>query len=64
MATSSISKNFVIAGQEQVEMFVNAVEASANDRPVRTQVSARRIRGEAELRKFMEERKKTLDAQR
>lgn len=29
MATSSITKNFVISGKEQVEMFVNAIEESA-----------------------------------
>ena len=28
MATSSIKKNFVISGQKQVEMFVDAIEAS------------------------------------
>ena len=27
MATSSIKKNFVISGQKQVEMFVDAIEA-------------------------------------
>ena len=31
MATSSITKNFVISGQRQVEMFADAIEASAND---------------------------------
>ena len=30
MATSSITKNFVISGKQQVEMFADAVEASAN----------------------------------
>ena len=30
MATSSITKNFVISGQKQVEMFADAIEASAN----------------------------------
>ena len=29
MATSSITKNFVISGKKQVEMFVNAIEESA-----------------------------------
>ena len=29
MATSSITKNFVISGKEQVEMFINAIEESA-----------------------------------
>ncbi len=27
MATSSITKNFVISGQKQVEMFADAIEA-------------------------------------
>ena len=27
MATSSITKNFIISGQKQVEMFVDAIEA-------------------------------------
>ena len=64
MATSSITKNFVISGQRQVEMFADAIEASANNRPVRTPVSARQIKGEAELRKFMEKRKKMDVSQR
>ena len=55
MATSSITKNFVISGEEQVEMFVNAIEESAKNRPVRTPVAAKQIKGEAELRKFMKE---------
>ena len=44
MATSSITKNFIISGQKQVEMFVDAIENSANNRPVRTPVSARQIK--------------------
>ena len=55
MATSSITKNFVISGKEQVEMFVNAIEESARNRPERTPVAARKIKGEEELRKFMRE---------
>ena len=37
MATSSITKNFVISGQKQVEMFADAIEASFNffNRPER-----------------------------
>lgn len=64
MATSNITKDFIISGQKQVEMFANAIENSANNRPVRTPVSARQIKGEAELRKFMEKRKKTNVGQR
>ena len=48
MATSSITKNFVISGKEQVEMFVNAIEESAKNRPVCTPVAVKFIRGEDE----------------
>ena len=53
MATSSITKNFVISGKEQVEMFVNAIEESAKNRPVRTPVAVKFIKGEEELRELM-----------
>ncbi|NBI84912.1 hypothetical protein D3Z47_01345 [Lachnospiraceae bacterium] len=53
MATSSITKNFVISGREQVEMFVNAIEESAKNRPVHIPVAAREITDEAELVEFM-----------
>ena len=49
MATSSITKNFVISGKRQVEMFADAVEASANDRPVRIPVAARQLKGKDDL---------------
>ena len=58
MATSSITKNFVISGEKQVEMFADAIEASANDRPVRVPVAARFVRGEEELIEFMKKREK------
>jgi hypothetical protein len=54
MATSSITKNFVISGKEQVEKFADAIESSANNRPVRIPVSAREITDEEELIEFME----------
>lgn len=57
MATSSITKNFVISGKEQVEMFVNAIEESAKNRPVQISVAAREIKGENELRELMRLRK-------
>ncbi len=53
MATSSITKNFVISGKEQVEMFVNAIEESAKNRPVHIPVAARGITDEAKLVEFM-----------
>ena len=40
MATSSITKNFVISGQKQVEMFADAIEASANNPTPPVNVSA------------------------
>ena len=46
MATSSITKNFVISGEKQVEMFADAIEASAKDRLVRIPVAARFVKGE------------------
>lgn len=55
MATSSIKRNFVISGKDQVEMFVNAIEESAKNRPVRIPLAAKQIKGEIELRKFMKE---------
>lgn len=53
MATSSITKNFVISGKEQVEMFINAIEESAKNRPAHIPVAAREITDEAELVEFM-----------
>ncbi len=53
MATSSITKNFVISGKEQVEMFINAIEESAKNRPVNIPVAANEITDEAELVEFM-----------
>ena len=53
MATSSITKNFIISGKEQVEMFVNAIEESAKNRPVHIPVAASEITDEAELVEFM-----------
>ena len=53
MATSSITKNFVISGKEQVEMFVNAIEESAKNRPAHIPVAAKEIKGESELREMM-----------
>ena len=57
MATSSITKNFVISGREQVEMFVNAIEESAKNRPAHIPVAAKEIKRESELREMMRLRK-------
>lgn len=58
MATSSITKNFVISGKEQVEMFANAIEASANDNTPRVKVNANFLTDPVEIAKFMQKRKK------
>ena len=58
MATSSIAKNFVISGQKQVEMFADAIEASANDRTPRVPINVTYLRGADEIVKFMEKREK------
>ena len=54
-------KNFVISGREQVEMFVNAIDESAKNRPVRIPVAASEITDDTELMEFMRMRKKTND---
>lgn len=59
MATSSITKNFIISGQKQVEMFADAIEASANDRTPRVAVNVTYLQDTDNILKFMERRKKT-----
>ena len=58
MATSSITKNFVVSGKKQVEMFADAIEASANNRPTRVPVAARQLKGAEDLKNLMMMRKK------
>ncbi len=58
MATSSITKNFIILGQKQVE-FANTNEASANDRTPRVPINVTYLQGADDIIKFMEKRKKT-----
>lgn len=58
MATSSITKNFVISGQKQVEMFADAIEASANLPIPPINVSATFLTDPKDIAVFMEKRKK------
>ena len=61
MATSSITKNFVISGEKQVEKFANAIEESYQESLHRaTTPDLRRtyLRGSDEVKKFMARRKK------
>jgi len=62
MATSSITKNFVVSGKEQAELFVNAIEESYQESLHRVPAPDMRItylKGSAEVKKFMAKRKKT-----
>lgn len=61
MATSSITKNFVISGEKQVEKFANAIEESYQESLHRATTPDLRItylRGSDEVKKFMARRKK------
>lgn len=58
MATSSITKNFVISGKRQVEMFADAIESSANNRSPRIPVAATQLRGAEDIKNLMIKRKK------
>ena len=57
MATSSITKNFVVSGSQQVEIFANAVEESANETITPTKVKATKIQDVEALRNFIVQRK-------
>ena len=59
MATSSITKNFIISGQKQVEMFADVIEASASDRTPRVRIYVTYLQGADDIIKFMQKRKKT-----
>lgn len=61
MTISSIMKNFLNSREKQVEMFADAMEVSANDRPICVPVAVRFIKRESEPIEFMEKRKKRLD---
>ena len=62
MATSSITKNFIVSGEEQVEMFANAIEESYQESLHRVPTPDMRIthlRGSEEVKKKKKKRKKT-----
>lgn len=64
MATSSITKNFIVSGEKQVEMFANAIEESYQESLYRVPASDMRIthlRGSEEVKRFMKKRKKAND---
>ncbi|MBR1743316.1 MAG: hypothetical protein IJ733_15880 [Lachnospiraceae bacterium] len=62
MATSSITKNFIISGEDQVEMFANAIEESYQEslhRPPAPDMKITYLDSAEEIKKFMEKRKRT-----
>jgi len=62
MATSSITKNFVVSGSKQVEMFANAIEESYQEslrRAPAPDLKITHLRGAEDIKKFMAKRKKT-----
>ena len=64
MAASSITKNFVVSGTKQVEIFANAIEESYQESLYRAPASDLKIthlRGSEEVKKFMAKRKKETD---
>ncbi len=62
MATSSITKNFIVSGEKQVEMFADAIEESYQESLYRAPTPDMRIthlHGSEEVKRFMKQRKKT-----
>lgn len=61
MATSSITKNFIISGNEQIEKFINAVDdsnkESLNENKSKN-IKVQYLQGAEELKKFILKRKK------
>ena len=62
MATSSITKNFIVSGEKQVESFADAIEESYQEslkRPKDTNsIKYRELRDPDEIEKLMEKWKK------
>ena len=56
MATSSITRNFVITGKDKVEAFANALEESANAFVPERKVSARQLTDPDEIKALMMKR--------
>lgn len=61
MATSSITKNFIVYGDKQAEMFANAIEESYQGslhRASTPDMKITHLRGSEQIKEFMEKRKK------
>ncbi|MBR1553571.1 MAG: hypothetical protein IJ631_06135 [Schwartzia sp.] len=63
MATSSITKNFVLSGAAEAEAFVAAMEASAADLGTRqSRMPVQRVEDTATLKKILRKRKEARGA--
>lgn len=56
MATSSITKNFVVYGEEQVEIFANAIEESANAEKQKINIPVTFVKGSEAVAEILEKR--------
>ena len=59
MEASSITKNFIVSGAKQVEIFANAIEESYQEslhRAPATDLKITHLRGAEEVKKFMAKR--------
>ena len=64
MATSSVTKNFVVSGEEQVEKFANAIEESYQEslhKKTKMDMRITHLRTSEEIKAFMKKRKE-MDA--
>ena len=62
MATSSITKNFVVSGNAQAEIFAKAIEESYQEslrRETTPNIKVTHLRGADAIKSFTEKRKKT-----
>lgn len=60
MPTSSITKNFIVSGKKQVEMFANAIEESYQESLCRKDThdfNIKHLHGAKEVKEFMMKRK-------
>lgn len=58
MATSSITKNFVVYGEEQAELFANAIEESANEPKKEFDVPVTFLEGAGKIAELLKKREK------
>lgn len=58
MATSSITKNFVVYGEEQAELFANAIEESANEPKKELDVPVTFLEGAGKIAELLKKREK------